>query len=136
MNDKGTIKVLLVQTRKEPKVIEIEDSLSAMQGIVGGHIEEYMPFEDDVALVCNEEGKMIGLELNRGITNEEGHLQDIISGDFFVCYAPIESESFLSMPDEMMEKYKEKFKEPEKFVKINGELHAYPLKLERENMER
>ena len=64
---------------------------------------------DERAIICNEEGKMMGLPLNRGIRSDEGQLQDIIAGDFFICYAPLESERFLSMPPELEEKYKEKF---------------------------
>src|SRR5699024_6863922 len=45
--------------------------LEAMQELVGGDIEEYMPFEDEVAIICNEEGKIIGLPLNRAIYSEE-----------------------------------------------------------------
>ena len=47
MND-SKIKVLLVEPEKYPKEIEIDDSLEAMQEVVGGDIEEYMPFDDDV----------------------------------------------------------------------------------------
>ena len=41
-----------------------------MQAVVGGNIEEYMPFEDEVAIVCHEEGKLIGLPPNRAIYAE------------------------------------------------------------------
>ena len=51
-------------------MIEIDDTLEAMQAIVGGDIEEYMPFEDEVAIVCHEEGKLIGLPPNRAIYAE------------------------------------------------------------------
>ena len=67
-----TISVLLIQPGKYPKTVEIEDSLEAMQALVGGDIEEYMPFEDEAAIICNEEGKMSGLPLNRAIYAEEG----------------------------------------------------------------
>lgn len=65
-----TIEVLLVQPDKAPQLIRIEDSLAAMQAVVGGDIEEYMPFSDEVALICNEEGKVNGLPLNRAIYAE------------------------------------------------------------------
>ena len=55
MND-SKIKVLLVEPEKYPKEIVIDDSLEAMQEVVGGDIEEYMPYDDDVAIICNEEG--------------------------------------------------------------------------------
>ena len=109
MND-SKIKVLLVEPEKYPKEIVIDDSLEAMQEVVGGDIEEYMPYDDDVAIICNEEGKMRGLPLNRAVyvqDNDKKEMVDIICGKFFICYAPPESESFQSLPDDMMKKYKE-----------------------------
>ena len=107
MND-SKIKVLLVEPEKYPKEIEIDDSLEAMQEVVGGDIEEYMPFDDDVAIICNEEGKVRGLPLNRAVyvqDNDKKEVVDIICGKFFICYAPPESESFQSLPDDMIKKY-------------------------------
>ena len=69
MNDEK-ISVLYVQAGKYPEVIEMEDNLESMQKLVGGYIEEYMPFEDEVAIVCNEEGKINGLQPNRAIYGE------------------------------------------------------------------
>lgn len=90
-----------------------------MQQAVGGWIEEYMPFEDEVAIVCNEEGKIQGLPPSRAIYDDEGQLLDIISGDFFIAYAPIESEKFLSIPPELEKKYLDKYGLPEKIF-FNG----------------
>lgn len=116
-----TINVLLCKAGKRAEMVEMEDSLEAMQKMVGGMIEEYMPFEDEVALVCNDEGKMLGMPLNRAIEGEDGKIMDVIAGDFFICYAPIESEKFLSLPPELAEKYKEKFDWPEQIFMKNGE---------------
>ena len=73
--NRTTMRVILCKSDERATVIEIEDSLESMQNVVGGLIEEYMPWEDEVAIICNEEGKMNGLPLNRGITDENGHLR-------------------------------------------------------------
>ena len=53
------------------KVIEIDNELETFQRIVGGCIEEYMPFVDDVAIVCNGERKMNGVEHLKIISEAE-----------------------------------------------------------------
>lgn len=127
MEDKERIEVIFVQPMKPPEIRQISDELSAMQELVGGYIEEYMPFEDDVAIVCNEEGKINGMQLNRGIYGEDGQLMDIIAGPFFIAYAPIESEKFLSMPDELKAKYEGKFREPEQFFRTRDGIKAIKI---------
>lgn len=123
------ISVLLIQPNKKPQLVEIGTSLENMQAVVGGDIEEYMPFDDEVAIICNEEGKVNGLPLNRAVYDEKSHeMIDILCGDFFIAYDPIESEKFLSLPKVMADKYAEKFKYPERFVKLNKEIKAVPIK--------
>ena len=119
-----TINVIYVEPGKEARTIEIKDELKEMQNLVGGMIEEYMPFEDEVAIICNDEGKMNGMPLNRGVADDNGKLMDIIAGPFFIAYAPVESEKFLSMPKELEEKYKEKFRQPEQFFKTADGIKA------------
>lgn len=134
MNEKIT--VLLVEPGKYPKPIEIEDTLEAMQEVVGGDIEEYMPFDDEVAIICNEEGKMNGLELNRAVYSKDKQILDVIAGKFFVAYAPFESESFLSMPKDLMKKYEDKFRYPERFYKTPEGIEAKAYKPVGKDMER
>lgn len=126
----GKLRVLLVEPGKYPRMIEIDESLESMQKVVEGDIEEYMPFEDEVAIICNEEGKMNGMELNRAIYSEDGSRQmlDIIAGKFFVCYAPFDSEKFQSLPDDLAKKYKKLFKNPERFFRKGSEIVAVPYK--------
>ena len=130
------ISVILVEPGRYPKLIEIEDTLEAMQETVGGYIEEYMPFDDEVAIVCNEEGKMNGAELNRAIYSDDKEILDIIAGKFFIAYAPIESESFLSMPKDLMKKYEDKFQYPERFYQTDKGIEAKAYKPISKDMER
>lgn len=116
MKEVRTLQVLLIRTMEAPKVVEIKDELSEMQKLVGGYIQEIMPFDDEVALICNEEGKINRMPLNRAIRDEEGEIMDIIAGDFFLCSAPVTRETFESLSKEQMEKYQDKFKYPEQFI--------------------
>lgn len=131
-----TISVLLIQPEKYPRMVEIEDSLEAMQAVVGGDIEEYMPFEDEVAIICNEEGKVNGLPLNRAVYDSDHQMIDIMAGDFFIAYAPISAEKFLSLPDDMAKKYSEKFRYPENFFRTENGIKAVPFKPVSKDMER
>lgn len=56
-----------------------------MQEIVGGNIQAGYWFEEPVAVICNEEGKINGIEANRAIKDESGNIVDIVAGTFFVC---------------------------------------------------
>ena len=72
---------------------------------------------------------MHGLPLNRAVYDEETkEMIDIIAGDFFIAYAPIDSEKFKALPKDLEQKYREKFKFPERFYKQNGEIKAYQYK--------
>lgn len=130
------ISVVLVEPGKYPKLVEIEDTLEAMQETVAGYIEEYMPFDDEVAIVCNEEGKVNGLPLNRAVYGENKEILDIIAGKFFIAYAPIESEKFQSMPKDLARKYLEKFKYPERFNQTENGIEAKAYKPVSKDMER
>ena len=89
------IKVLLIKPLKPPEVVEIDDTLEAMQRTVGGDIEAVYPFEEPVALVCNDEGKIMGLPLNRSLRDDGGSIYDIIAGDFLSATHPATiSEAF------------------------------------------
>ena len=96
--------VLMVEPGKVPYEKDIGDGLKAMQDAVGGYIQAVYPYEDPVALVCNEEGKIEGLPLNRALKTEEGEIYDIISGNFFIC--GLGEENFCSLSPELAEKFK------------------------------
>ena len=135
--EKNIITVIMVEPNQEARITEIDSSLESMQNIVGGYIEEYMPFEDEVAIICNEEGKVNRLPLNRAVYDEHSkEMIEIIAGDFFIAYAPVGSENFKSLPKDLEKKYAEKFKYPERFYKQNGQIKAYPVKPKNRDMER
>lgn len=79
--------VLLIEPGKQPRKAEIDGSLKGMQQMVGGYIQVIFPFDDPVALVCNEEGKLLGLPMNRALRDNEGDIYDIVAGTFFLCSA-------------------------------------------------
>lgn len=115
--------VLAVEPGKVPCEKEMDGTLKGMQAYVGGLIEVFCPYDHDkVALICNEEGKVDGLPLNRAIYNEDGEMLDIIAGPFFIC--GLGEEDFTSLPPGMMEKYRELFKHPETFTRIAGKVVA------------
>lgn len=103
------MKVLVVEAGRQPMVKEIDGSLRSMQEIVEGYIQPVYPWREEVALVCNEEGKINGRALNRPLYDDRGQLVDIIAGTFFICSAPIDSESFQSLTDEQIERYSRLF---------------------------
>ena len=59
--------VLMIQPGAQPRQTEIGEGLSAMQAAVGGPIQAIYPFPEPVALICHEEGKLLGLPLNRAL---------------------------------------------------------------------
>ena len=61
---------------------------------------------------------------------------DIICGKFFIAYAPFDAERFQSLPPDLAEKYREKFKYPERFMRVNNEIVAVPFKPVRADKER
>ncbi len=121
------MKVLLIEPHEPPKPIVLDGSLASMQDAVGGTIQAVYSFSESVVLVCNDEGKLLGLPLNRALRGEEtGEVYDIICGTFFLCAAPPDSDSFASLNDEQIVRYTEKFSVPESFIRVNGELVCIP----------
>ena len=112
------MKALVIEPLKEPYTKEIIGSLESMQQIVGGIIQAIYPFDNpEIALICNDDGKLIGLPLNRALYDKDGKLFDIIAGTFFVCSAPADSENFESLTDEQIKEYTERFKNIEIYFK-------------------
>ena len=123
--------ILVVEPMKEPYVKEIDPGLHALQAEVGGDIGATYPFSDPVALVCNDEGKLIGLDLNRGLRDETGEIYDIMAGTFLVV--GLDGEDFASLSPELAQKYTEHFRQPEQFISLGGQIIAVPVEPEKDN---
>ena len=119
--EKKSMDVLIVELEKAPRMASITGDLNSLQQVVGGYIEAVYPYDDPVAIVCHEEGKLIGLPLNRKLED-----YDIIAGTFIVC--GLGEEDFDSLSPELAEKYREKFADPEIFMKMGSRIVAIPIK--------
>lgn len=103
------MRVMILEPMKEHQIQDIGSGLESMQKVVGGSIELFCPFErSDIAIICNEEGKLLGLPQNRIVTNNTGNsfssrLIDILHGTVFICRADPEDEEFSSLTDEQIE---------------------------------
>ena len=106
MSEDNKLRVIMVEPGKPAYETEIENTLEAEQKAVGGLIEPIYN-EDDTILVGNEESKLMGMQGNRRI----GDGSSIIAGPFFVCGDT--GEDFRSLTDAEVEKYMDRFAEPE-----------------------
>ena len=124
------MRVLVVGPKRRPEEREIDDSLRAMQEIVGGYIQPIY-LDGSVALVCNDEGKLLDLPANRGLRDEGGQIYDIVFGTFFLCGAPADSDHFTSLTPKQVEQYRERFYTPEMFWGMDGHIVCLPLEVDR-----
>lgn len=115
----------MVEPGKAPYVTDIGNDLRSMQQAVGGYIQAVYPYEETVVLVCNEEGKLDGLPLNRALRDKDGDIYDVVAGNFFL--AGIGDDDFIDLPDELVEQFTEQFWQPEVFVNVGGRIIAYPV---------
>lgn len=123
------LQVLLVEPEKKPKEITIGSDLEDLQEVIGGHIELAYYYHDPVVIICDEEGKIKGLPLNRAIRGEDGEIKDIMAGPFLICGDG--EEDFESLSDKLVEKYKAKFERPEEFFEFGGKIVVCPMEVEK-----
>ena len=122
---KNTMTVLLVEPEKHPRPVEIGTSLEDLQKAVGGFIEVTYPFDDQVGLVMNEEGKLEGLPLNRALRDDEGKIYDVVAGSFLVV--GLTEDDFGSLSPDQMQKFEELFHQPEVFIRMGKGIMALPI---------
>ena len=117
--------VLMVEPGKAPYETQIGDDLQSMQAALGGHLEAVYPFDQPVALVCNEDGKRDGLPFNRALRDADGDIYDIIAGNFFI--AGLGQNDFTDLPHELAEQFAEQFRQPEMFMRMGDKIVAAPM---------
>ena len=100
-----TIKVLIVKPGQAPYAAEIPSTLESLQSQVGGLIQAL--YLQDAAIICNDEGKLIGLPLNRPLFDEDGNIYDVIAGTFLVV--GLTEDDFGSLTEEQIQRYTDMF---------------------------
>ena len=124
--EKNTLSVLQIAPGQYPQQVEIDNDLKALQQAVGGSIGASYPFADDpVAIVYNDDGKLMGLPLNRALWDEDGLMYDVIAGTFLVV--GLGEEDFVSLSPELAQKYEELFHQPETFMRLGRQMLVLPV---------
>ena len=124
------MRILVIEPERRPEVREIDGSLESMQEVVGGLIQALFPFDEAVAMVCNDEAKLINLQANRGLRDQNGQIYDVICGSFFICGAPTDSDHFTSLTPGQIERYRKRFYTPEMLWGADGRVVCLPLEVD------
>ena len=95
------LRILVIEPNKEPYQLRIEHKLKNLQALVGGCID-IIQLEHNVDLICNDEGKLERLPLNRLIS------YDIISGTFLITGQ--HNGETISLSRKQIRKYKKIFR--------------------------
>ena len=110
MSNENKIRILDVQPGKYPEERFVSNELHLLQQVADRDIQAVYPWsKDNVALICNDSGKVDGLPLNRCIED-----YDVIAGNFFIC--GFSGEEFCSLTDKQFRYYKTLFRDPELFL--------------------
>ena len=125
LSEKKMLDVLLVKPNEHPQNVSIGAELKDLQEAVGGSIGASYPFADPVAIVYSDDGKLMGLPLNRALRDENGQMYDTVAGDFLVV--GLGEEDFASLPPELAQKYEQLFHQPEAFLKLGSRLLVLPV---------
>ena len=125
LSENRKMEILLVLPGMYPQKVTIGTELKDFQDAVGGNIAASYPFDDPVAIVYNDEGKLTGLPLNRALRDEHGQMYDVVAGTFLVVGAG--AEDFESLSPELAQKYEKHFHQPETFLKLGNRLLVIPI---------
>lgn len=118
------IKVVLCEPGKVARVTEITNTHEGLQAAVKGDIEAFYPFEEQVCIICNSEGKFNGMDPNRAVYGENHEIMDVIFGLFFIC--DCSGQDFGSLAREQLERFRKQFRNPERLIRVNGKILSVP----------
>ena len=119
------MKILCIEPEKAPEIVEIDSGLTALQKAVGGYIEAVYPWEDPVAIICNDDGKFNGMAPNRALYNEDGEIMDIIAGTILIV--GLCDDDFCGLSDDLAAKYAALFGTPEAFLRSGDRILVFPM---------
>ena len=119
------MKVLVIEPLKKPYVKEIDSDLASLQHEVGGYIQAVYPWDEPCAIVCDDEAKLKGKELNRALRDENGEIYDAVAGTFLIV--GLSEDNFTSLTEEQIQKFSEKFAVPELFIRIGQAIVTLPV---------
>ena len=111
------ITVLVLEPSKKPYVKQIEDTLKSLHREADGYIQAVYPWNEPVALICDEESKLKNKPFNRALRDESGNY-DYISGAFLIT--GLGEEDFASLPPDLIQHFTEMFATPETLLNLNG----------------
>ena len=114
------MKALVIEPGKQPRTEDISPDLKSLQREVGGYIQAVYPWDDPVAIICNEEAKLEGLPMNRALRDEGGEVYDIIAGTFLIT--GLTEDDFGDLTDDLIEKYTTLFRCPEGFIHVGDRI--------------
>ena len=97
------ITTVMCHPDQEPVVVQVENSLAALQKAVEGNIEIFHLFENDVALITNEDGKLLRLPVNKVLLDKRGNPIDVLVGTILVVGT--KNDEIISIPNEKISKY-------------------------------
>ena len=124
------MKAVKLEAGKYAEIVEIDADLKSLQEAVGGLIDVVTPFKRKACIVVNDEGKVLGLPLNRALKWCGGKVYDIIAGPAYILGDTGEGE-FCSLSDRDAEHYRRMFRNPEAFVRQqDGSIAAWPCTTE------
>lgn len=123
MSDK--LRVIMVEPEKKPQVVELGSGIKDLQDAVGGTIQIVYPYVDKVGLLLNDEGKLIGMQPNRALKDQDGEIYDIIVGTFYVV--GLGEEDLCSLSDELIDKYMKEFEQPYLYLNLGMGVLEIPI---------